>query len=55
MLFIKDLLHAIPNAHYKYRKGMDIKKIIPQAVEKGFTDLVVVNEDHRKASILFNI
>merc|ERR1712168_91143 len=44
--FIEDL----PNSDYKCRKGIDLKKIIPQAVERGYTDVVVINEDHKKAN-----
>ena len=52
--FIEDLKQTIPNSEYHERKGIDIKKIVPQAIEKEFTDILVVNEDHKKASILFN-
>ena len=50
MLFIEELAQVIPNANFRYRKGIDLKKIIPEAIKKGFTDLVVVNEDHKKAN-----
>ena len=55
MMFIKDLLSVIPNSDYKYRKDIDFKKVVEQAKEKGYTTIVVVNEDQKKASILFNI
>lgn len=48
--FIEDFVDMIPNAEYRPRKGIDLKKIIPQAREKGFTDLVVINEDQQKAN-----
>jgi len=48
--FIEDLLELVPNSDYKCRKGIDLKKIIPQAVERGYTDVVVINEDHKKAN-----
>ena len=54
-MFIKDLLSVIPNSDYKYRKDIDFKKVVEQAKEKGYTTIVVVNEDQKKASILFNI
>ena len=50
MLFIEELAQVIPNANFRYRKGIDLKMIIPEAIKKGFTDLVVVNEDHKKAN-----
>ena len=50
---MKELQHIIPNSEVRVRKGIDLKKIIPQAKEKGFTALVVVNEDKKMPSILF--
>merc|ERR1712168_606052 len=52
MNFINDLLKIVPNSEYKNRKGIDLKKIMPQAIERGFTDLVVINEDHKQANAL---
>lgn len=43
----------LPNAEIKYRRGLDLKKIIPQAMERDFTDILVVNEDRKEPSILF--
>ncbi|XP_047123105.1 ribosome production factor 1 isoform X1 [Hydra vulgaris] len=48
--FIEDLVKIVPNSEYRNRKGIDLKKIIPQAVERGFTDLVIINEDQKKAN-----
>lgn len=45
--FMKELQHIIPNSEVRVRKGIDLKKIIPQAKERGFTALVVVNEDKK--------
>ena len=50
MKFIEDLLELVPNSDYKCRKGIDLKKIIPQAIERGYTDVVVINEDQKKAN-----
>jgi len=50
MSFINDLLKVVPNSTYKNRKGIDLKKLIPDAVEHGFTDLVVINEDQKTAN-----
>ncbi|XP_060572975.1 ribosome production factor 1-like [Ruditapes philippinarum] len=43
--FCKELKKLIPNTELLYRRGLDLKKIIPQALSKNFTDLIVVNED----------
>ena len=50
--FMEELKRIIPNSEVRVRKGLDLKKIIPQAKEKGFTALVVVNEDRKLPSIL---
>ena len=49
---MEELKRIIPNSEVCIRKGLDLKKIIPQAKEKGFTALVVVNEDRKLPSIL---
>ncbi|RUS92103.1 hypothetical protein EGW08_000127 [Elysia chlorotica] len=43
--FCKELRKVIPNSFVKYRRGLDLKKIIPQAISRDFTDLIVINED----------
>lgn len=45
--FMEELQRIIPNSEIRVRKGLDLKKIIPQAKEKGFTALIVVNEDRK--------
>ena len=50
---VRELSEAIPNCTIKYRRGLDLKKIIPQCTERGYTDLLVINEDQKKPSILF--
>lgn len=41
----KELKKAIPNSFVRYRRGLDLKKIIPSAINLDFTDLIVINED----------
>lgn len=50
--FCKELKKLIPNTELLYRRGLDLKKIIPQALSKNFTDLIVINEDRGIPSIL---
>ncbi|KAK6179255.1 hypothetical protein SNE40_011658 [Patella caerulea] len=45
--FCKELARIIPNAMTMKRRGFDLKKIIPQAIEKEFTDLIIINEDRK--------
>ena len=49
---MEELQRVIPNSEIRVRKGLDLKKIIPQAKEKGFTALIIVNEDRKVPSIL---
>uniref|UniRef100_A0A2K6T1Z6 Ribosome production factor 1 n=1 Tax=Saimiri boliviensis boliviensis TaxID=39432 RepID=A0A2K6T1Z6_SAIBB len=43
----EQLSTAIPNSHVYYRRGLALKKIIPQCITRDFTDLIVINEDHK--------
>ncbi len=44
---MKELSRIIPNSEPVWRRNASIKKTVHQAVSKGFTDLVVINEDNR--------
>lgn len=50
--FCKELKKCIPNSEIYYRRGLDLKKITPQAIRQGFTDLLIVNEDQKKPNCL---
>lgn len=45
--FIKEFNRMIPNSEALWRKNTSFKKIVKQSVEKGYTDVVVINEDNR--------
>ncbi|KAG8555260.1 hypothetical protein GDO81_017647 [Engystomops pustulosus] len=45
--FTEQLSSIIPNSHVYYRRGLALKKIIPQCIAKDFTDLIVINEDRK--------
>ncbi|KAL4236639.1 Ribosome production factor 1 [Mactra antiquata] len=45
--FCKELEKLIPNTEFLFRRGLDLKKIVPQALSKDFTDLIVVNENRK--------
>lgn len=49
----KELSESIPNSEVYYRRGLALKKIIPQAISRDFTDLLVVNEDRKKPNGLY--
>lgn len=46
--FCYELKRCIPNADTFSRKYVSMKKLVQQATEKNYTDIVVVNEDRRK-------
>uniref|UniRef100_A0A914HZP7 Brix domain-containing protein n=1 Tax=Globodera rostochiensis TaxID=31243 RepID=A0A914HZP7_GLORO len=43
-----ELKKVIPNAEIVTRKNVAIKRVVRQAIEHGFTDLVVVHEDRKR-------
>ena len=45
--FMKELSRIIPNSEPMWRRNTSVKKIIKTSMEKGITDVVVVNEDNR--------
>lgn len=45
--FIKDLLKIIPNSQYCPRKKLPLKKIVEFSKTRGFTDIIVINEDQK--------
>lgn len=44
---MKELTRIIPNSEPFWRRNSSMKKMAKQATEKGFTDVLVVNEDNR--------
>ena len=48
MAFIRELARIIPNSEPYFRKNASVKKTVKQAIAKGVTDVIVVNEDNRK-------
>lgn len=50
--FVQELTLVLPNCEYKYRRGLDLKKIIPQAAAQDFTDLLIVHEDRKEPNAL---
>ena len=46
--FMRELKNVIPNSYFYYRKKVDIGIIINEAIERGYTDIIIVNEQIRK-------
>ncbi|KAH9399082.1 hypothetical protein TYRP_018470 [Tyrophagus putrescentiae] len=53
--FCRELRNAIPNAEFRFRKRASIKKMVKAAAERGYTDILIVNEDWRKPNALLHI
>jgi ribosome production factor 1 len=53
--FIKDFMGLFPHIFFYKRKGYEIKEICEIAASKGFTDLIVVSEDHKAVNSLWII
>lgn len=45
--FCEQLATVIPNAHVYYRRGLALKRVIPQCVARNFTYLMIINEDRK--------
>ena len=45
--FMRELSRIIPNSEPMWRKNASVKKTVRQSIARGFTDIVVVNEDNR--------
>ncbi|KAA0191013.1 Ribosome production factor [Fasciolopsis buskii] len=48
--FCKELAKVIPNIKLAARWHLPLKKIIPKAISHGFTALMVINEDQKRAN-----
>lgn len=51
-IFGRELTRIIPNSISLYRNRSGVKKMVKSAIAKGFTDLIVINENMKQPSIL---
>ena len=51
----RELTRVLPNAHYFYRKNVRISKVIPEAVKRNYSALILINEDNKVPSNYFLI
>ncbi|KAG8236312.1 hypothetical protein J437_LFUL015939 [Ladona fulva] len=54
-VFGRELTRIIPNSLARYRNRSGIKKMVRSCIAKGFTDIVVINEDMKKPNGLLVI
>jgi ribosome production factor 1 len=45
--FVRDLLKVFPDSQYYARRSFELRQIVKFASERGFTDVVVINEDRK--------
>uniref|UniRef100_A0A6I8SV61 Ribosome production factor 1 n=1 Tax=Xenopus tropicalis TaxID=8364 RepID=A0A6I8SV61_XENTR len=45
--FTEQLSSVIPNSDVYYRRGLALKKVIPQCISRDYTDLIIINEDRK--------
>ena len=53
--FIRDLLYVFPNSFYYKRKKFTIKQITEAAKKRGYTDLLIINEDKKMFNALTHV
>lgn len=46
-LFMRELSKCIPNSCIRLRRDIDVKKLLPVAARRGYTAVVIVNEDRK--------
>ncbi|CAG7837400.1 unnamed protein product [Allacma fusca] len=47
-LFLKELCQVIPNSTAFHRRQSAVKKMISSSIERGFTDVIVINEHNKE-------
>ncbi len=50
--FVKELQNIIQWSEYRARRDYELKEIVQIAERNGFTDMIVVHEDHKKVNAL---
>ncbi|XP_003388705.2 PREDICTED: ribosome production factor 1-like [Amphimedon queenslandica] len=54
-LLMRELADCIPNSDMKWRRGSEIKSIIPEAIERDYTDIIIIEENRKIPSGLWLI
>lgn len=50
----RELSRVLPNAQYFYRKNVRLSKVIPEAIKRGYSAIMVINENRREPSNILN-
>ena len=46
----RELAKVLPNAQYFYRKRVRLSKIIPEAIKRKYSAIIVINQDRKEPS-----
>lgn len=49
----RELSRVLPNAQYFYRKNVRLSKVIPEAIKRHYSAIIVINENHKEPSKFF--
>jgi rRNA maturation protein Rpf1 len=52
---MKELERVVPNSEVFLRRNSTIKKMVTQSTEKGYTDIIVINEHQKEPGTLYII
>ena len=52
-IFGRELCRVIPNSVSLYRNRSGVKKMVKSAGARGFTDIIIINENRREPGILY--
>ena len=44
---VSELLHTIPGSFFYSRRGLSMKQVCAHATDKGFTNIIVLNESRK--------
>lgn len=44
----RELSRVLPNAQYFYRKNVRLSKVIPEAIKRHYSAIIVINENHKE-------
>jgi ribosome production factor 1 len=50
--FAQELVDVFPNSEFHKRHNFDIKTIVKEANERGYTDLMIINEDRKEPNAM---
>jgi hypothetical protein len=51
----RELSRILPNAQYFYRKNVRLSKVIPEAIKRAYSAIIVINENRKEPSGSFDL